>query len=184
MVIDLNCASIDPLRLIAGLKALPEMKGITVLGFVSHVQDELKQKAQKQAATWCWRVGVFSKHAADFQAIRSYGQVGRTPWSAADALVGLRFRPKSGPGVRRGRGRPPYRWLTVNSMYFLGGCVLIVISCCSVQIAFLVDPHHRTGPILSESETPCKAFINQLDIGLQKTAVVEGAHMIGPLSSS
>ena len=30
--------------------------------------------------------------------------VGRSPWTAADALVGL----TAGPGVRRGRGRPPY----------------------------------------------------------------------------
>ena len=34
-------------------------------------------------------------------------RVGRTPWSAADAPVGLLFFAQAGPGVRRGRGRPP-----------------------------------------------------------------------------
>ncbi len=35
--------------------------------------------------------------------------VGRTPWSAADAHVGLfSHGSPAGPGVRRGRGRPPY----------------------------------------------------------------------------
>jgi hypothetical protein len=38
IVIDLNCASIDPVRLIGELKSLPELKGISVLGFISHVQ--------------------------------------------------------------------------------------------------------------------------------------------------
>jgi hypothetical protein len=36
-------------------------------------------------------------------------QVGQTPRSAADALVGLLLDiKKAGPGVRRGRGPPPY----------------------------------------------------------------------------
>ena len=49
IVIDLNCAAIDPLRLIGELKSSPELKGISVLGFVSHVQGELKQSAQEAA---------------------------------------------------------------------------------------------------------------------------------------
>jgi hypothetical protein len=36
-------------------------------------------------------------------------QVGRTPWSAADAPVGFfECVGRAGPGVRRGRGRPPH----------------------------------------------------------------------------
>src|ERR1700676_5492874 len=35
-------------------------------------------------------------------------RVGRTPWSAADALVGLLLQPKSRTRVRRGRGSPPH----------------------------------------------------------------------------
>jgi hypothetical protein len=46
---------------------------------------------------------------ADRQTIVYEGKVGRTPWSAADAHVGL-FRGLAEPdqGVRRGRGRPPH----------------------------------------------------------------------------
>ena len=38
------------------------------------------------------------------------GEVGRSPWTAADAPVGLRGKCRAQPdqGVRRGRGRPPY----------------------------------------------------------------------------
>jgi CheY-like chemotaxis protein len=46
IVIDLNFQGIDALKLIAELKADAETKGISLLGYLSHVQGELKQKAQ------------------------------------------------------------------------------------------------------------------------------------------
>jgi CheY-like chemotaxis protein len=45
IILDLNCDAADPLDLIARLKADPETAGIAMIGFVSHVQVELKQKA-------------------------------------------------------------------------------------------------------------------------------------------
>jgi CheY-like chemotaxis protein len=62
IVIDLNCASIDPVRLIGELKSIPELKGINVLGFVSHVQGELKQKAQEAGCNMVLARSAFSQN--------------------------------------------------------------------------------------------------------------------------
>ena len=67
IVIDLNCAAIDPLRLIGELKASPELKGINVLGFVSHVQGGTEAEGSGSGLQYgAGAVGVFAKHAADF----------------------------------------------------------------------------------------------------------------------
>ncbi len=62
IVIDLNCASIDPLRLIGGLKSMPEAQGINLLGFVSHVQGDLKQKAQEAGCNMVLARSAFSQN--------------------------------------------------------------------------------------------------------------------------
>jgi CheY-like chemotaxis protein len=62
IVIDLNCAAIDPVRLIGELKSLPELKGISLLGFVSHVQGELKQKAQEAGCDMVLARSAFSQN--------------------------------------------------------------------------------------------------------------------------
>ena len=62
IVIDLNCASIDPLRLITELKSSPELNGINLLGFISHVQGELKQKAQEAGCNMVLARSAFSQN--------------------------------------------------------------------------------------------------------------------------
>jgi len=62
VVVDLNCASIDPLKLIGELKSLPELKGVSVLGFISHVQAELKQKAQEAGCDMVLARSAFSQN--------------------------------------------------------------------------------------------------------------------------
>jgi CheY-like chemotaxis protein len=47
IILDLNCEAADPLDLIAQIKADPETAGIALIGFVSHVQTELKQRAKE-----------------------------------------------------------------------------------------------------------------------------------------
>ncbi len=47
IIVDLNLNSLKPLALVAKLKSHPDLKQTSVLGFLSHVQGELKQKAQK-----------------------------------------------------------------------------------------------------------------------------------------
>jgi len=45
VIFDLNCASADPLGLIGTMKHNPETDAVPAIGFISHVQTELKQKA-------------------------------------------------------------------------------------------------------------------------------------------
>ena len=47
IVFDLNFEAAEPLRLIEELKAKPETKGVSLIGYLSHVQGELKQQAQE-----------------------------------------------------------------------------------------------------------------------------------------
>jgi CheY-like chemotaxis protein len=46
IILDLNCDAADPLGLIAALKADPATASIPMLGFISHVQVQTKQKAE------------------------------------------------------------------------------------------------------------------------------------------
>ena len=46
IVFDLNFDTVAPLDLIAQLKANAETKGISLLGYLSHIQGELKLQAQ------------------------------------------------------------------------------------------------------------------------------------------
>ena len=45
MIFDLNFDAVDPLGLIGELKADQDLKNISLLGYIQHVQGELKQKA-------------------------------------------------------------------------------------------------------------------------------------------
>ena len=47
IVFDLNFEAIEPLKLIAELKASPETKSVSLIGYLSHIQGELKQQAQE-----------------------------------------------------------------------------------------------------------------------------------------
>lgn len=62
IIIDLNCHSVNPLKLIADLKAGPETKGISVIGYVSHVQGELKQQAQEAGCNMVLARSAFSQN--------------------------------------------------------------------------------------------------------------------------
>jgi len=45
VIFDLNCTSADPIDLIRTLKSNPATAGIRTIGFVSHVQAELRRQA-------------------------------------------------------------------------------------------------------------------------------------------
>jgi PleD family two-component response regulator len=47
IIFDLNFSAIQPLKLIAKLKSTAELRPISLIGYLSHVQGELKQKAQE-----------------------------------------------------------------------------------------------------------------------------------------
>jgi CheY-like chemotaxis protein len=48
IILDLNDAALDALELIGAIKAAEETRDIPVLGFVSHVQTDLRQAAQEK----------------------------------------------------------------------------------------------------------------------------------------
>lgn len=48
IIIDLNCTTAEPLDTIRALKAGDATKGIDLVGYVSHVQVDLKQAAQEE----------------------------------------------------------------------------------------------------------------------------------------
>jgi PleD family two-component response regulator len=62
IIIDLNFDRIEPLKLIAQLKAGDDTKGINVLGYVSHVQGELKLQAQEAGCNMVLARSAFSQN--------------------------------------------------------------------------------------------------------------------------
>jgi PleD family two-component response regulator len=50
VIIDLNITTAEPVKLISQVKSDAELKGISILSFVSHVQGELKLMAQDAGA--------------------------------------------------------------------------------------------------------------------------------------
>jgi len=61
IIIDLNFQGIDALKLVGELKADAETKGISVLGYLSHVQGELKLKAQEAGCDMVLPRSAFSQ---------------------------------------------------------------------------------------------------------------------------
>jgi PleD family two-component response regulator len=47
IIFDLNFSALEPLDLIPKLKGNPEFKGVSLIGYLSHIQGELKQKAHE-----------------------------------------------------------------------------------------------------------------------------------------
>ena len=62
IIVDLNCTCVQPLRLISKLKGSPETKGISLIGFLSHVQGELKVKAHEAGANIVMARSAFSQN--------------------------------------------------------------------------------------------------------------------------
>jgi PleD family two-component response regulator len=62
VILDLNANSVHPVQMIEKLKGNAELKGISIIGFVSHVQGELKQKAQDAGANMVMARSAFSQN--------------------------------------------------------------------------------------------------------------------------
>jgi CheY-like chemotaxis protein len=62
IILDLNFAGIEPVHLIQKLKADPALKKISLLGYVSHVQGELKQAAQEAGCDMVLARSAFSQN--------------------------------------------------------------------------------------------------------------------------
>jgi PleD family two-component response regulator len=62
VILDLNAHSVQPLKLIARLKGSADLKQISTIGFVSHVQGELKQKAHEAGCDMVLARSAFSQN--------------------------------------------------------------------------------------------------------------------------
>lgn len=74
IIFDLNFASVEPLSLITRLKVAPETKGINLIGYLSHVQAELKQNAQEAGCDMVMARSAFSQNLP--QIFKRYSGVG------------------------------------------------------------------------------------------------------------
>lgn len=62
IIFDLNFEAVDPLTLIGRLKRNSDLKGTSVIGYLSHVQGELKQKAQEAGCDMVLARSAFSQN--------------------------------------------------------------------------------------------------------------------------
>jgi PleD family two-component response regulator len=62
IILDLNFQEVDPIGLISTLKGNSETKGISLIGYLSHVQAELKQKAQEAGCDMVLARSAFSQN--------------------------------------------------------------------------------------------------------------------------
>ena len=62
IIFDLNFEALQPLKLIGKLKAKAETKGISLIGYLSHIQVELKQQAQEAGCDMVLARSAFSQN--------------------------------------------------------------------------------------------------------------------------
>ncbi|HLX45923.1 MAG TPA: hypothetical protein VKR43_20910 [Bryobacteraceae bacterium] len=62
IILDLNFQGIEPLKLIAKLKSDAETKSISLIGYLSHVQGELKMQAQEAGCDMVLARSAFSQN--------------------------------------------------------------------------------------------------------------------------
>jgi PleD family two-component response regulator len=62
IILDLNFAAVEPLDLITKMKSDGATKQISVIGYLSHVQGELKQQAQEAGANIVMARSAFSQN--------------------------------------------------------------------------------------------------------------------------
>ena len=62
IIFDLNFESAGPLELIRTIKSNPEMKGVSLIGYLSHIQGELKQQAQEAGCDMVMARSAFSQN--------------------------------------------------------------------------------------------------------------------------
>ena len=77
VIFDLNCAPADPIGLIRSLKADPATAGIPTIGFVSHVQTELRQRAVESGCDVVVARSVFAQNLMSI--LQSSGVVAHEP---------------------------------------------------------------------------------------------------------
>ena len=62
IIFDLNFEQVQPLKLISKLKSGADFKGISVIGYLSHIQADLKLKAQEAGCDMVMARSAFSQN--------------------------------------------------------------------------------------------------------------------------
>jgi PleD family two-component response regulator len=62
IIFDLNFSDVQPLKLISKLKSGSDFKGISVIGYLSHVQADLKMQAQEAGCDMVMARSAFSQN--------------------------------------------------------------------------------------------------------------------------
>jgi len=62
IIFDLNFEAVDPLKLIGELKGSTDTRGISLIGYLSHVQGELKIQAQDAGCDMVMARSAFSQN--------------------------------------------------------------------------------------------------------------------------
>ena len=64
IILDLSCEAVNPLELITELKANAHLKGISLIGYLSHSQGELKRQAHDAGCDIVMTRSAFSQNLA------------------------------------------------------------------------------------------------------------------------
>jgi CheY-like chemotaxis protein len=62
IIFDLNTHALDPIQIIRALKSDPGTKGVSLLGYVSHVHGDLKQQAHDAGCDMVMARSAFSQN--------------------------------------------------------------------------------------------------------------------------
>lgn len=62
IILDLNCAAVDPLKIIGELKGNGDSKRISLIGYLSHVQGDLKKQAHDAGCDIVMTRSAFSQN--------------------------------------------------------------------------------------------------------------------------
>jgi PleD family two-component response regulator len=62
VILDLNANSVDPLQLVAKIRGNADYKRTNLIGYLSHVQGELKQQAQEAGVDMVMARSAFSQN--------------------------------------------------------------------------------------------------------------------------
>lgn len=75
IILDLNCDAADPLDFISKIKSDPETAGIGMIGFVSHVQTEVRRQAEEMGCDTVVARSVFAQNLTAILERATAGQV-------------------------------------------------------------------------------------------------------------
>jgi CheY-like chemotaxis protein len=68
IILDLNSERLDPIKSIEQLKSRPELKGLPIIGFLSHVQTDLKKSAEEAGCDYVMPRSAFTQRLAELLA--------------------------------------------------------------------------------------------------------------------